>query len=72
MPVLDTTTQSIKHSVTKNRNCVKNKSIFEQQLETELLVYPEWEVGHKNALQLPVLKCLATTVGYDTILTAII
>ena len=61
----------IKNWVQNCQMCVENKRINNDLLKTELLKFPEWDVGPEYILQMDILPNLPPSGGFDNIITAI-
>ena len=61
----------IKNWVQNCQMCIQNKRINNDLLKTELLNYPEWDIGPEDVLQMDILPNLPPSVGFDNIITAI-
>ena len=51
--------------------CTEAKELTTDQIKTELLSCPEWDLGPEDALQMDILPNLPPSGGYENIITAI-
>ena len=53
------------------QRCAKNKGVPNATITPELLILPEWDLGHEVSMQIDVLPNLPPNGAYENVLTAI-